>query len=156
MVYIKRSVMIMEPMSEQSEGVRLGVEKGKLRGGVKPGMASVKRKREDDEENVNGGEKAGEEKEKKKRKIPGPKGPNPLSVKKPKKPATPAEEEGAKERPTTSRKVKTIPEKATDTLDAVGGAGNDSKRKRKRKHKPPTEKGPDALVTGGNAGDESS
>lgn len=79
LVYINRSVMIMEPMAEASGSQRDREEKGKFRDGLRGGRASgsvgMKRKREDGEEVGGGGEK--------KKKVYGqPKGPNPLSVKK--------------------------------------------------------------------------
>lgn len=85
LVYINRSVMIMEPMAPISAMKREREERGKFVAGIKDTRSKpVKRKREDgtgvgEEE---GGE--GEEK-KKKKKRKGPKGPNPLSVKKKKK-----------------------------------------------------------------------
>lgn len=68
LIYINRSVMIMEPMSPATEKVRSNIESSKLSGGLN----DVQRKHalDDDEE----------EKPKKKRK--GPKEPNPLSIKK--------------------------------------------------------------------------
>jgi len=74
-IYVKRSVMVLEPMSTPSENVRDGVERGKFRAGLDdPSLG--KRKREGDAEPLV--------------KIPGlkkAKGPNPLSVKKSKKKA---------------------------------------------------------------------
>ncbi|KAL4749058.1 hypothetical protein BDW72DRAFT_205092 [Aspergillus terricola var. indicus] len=70
-VYVKRSVMILEPMSAPSEGIREGVEEDKLRTGLT-----------DQSERKSGGQDNGE---KKKRELKKAKGPNPLSVKKPKK-----------------------------------------------------------------------
>ncbi len=67
-VYVKRSVMILEPMSAPSEGIREGVEQDKFRVGLNNPEA---RKSEE------GGEK--------KKKLKKVKGPNPLSVRKPKK-----------------------------------------------------------------------
>ena len=91
-IYVKRSVMVMEPMGERSVGVREGMEKGKMRSGLRArerGEAVEKRKRGDEDEEIKevGGVGQGGgtgEREGKKRKK-GPKGPNPLSVKKPKK-----------------------------------------------------------------------
>jgi U3 small nucleolar RNA-associated protein 23 len=94
MVYINRSVMIMEPMASATEQNRARGEKAKLRAGIKgkrTPTTGVKRKRDDEEpaatsagaENGEGAAAKKEKKEKKKKK--GPKGPNPLSVKKPKK-----------------------------------------------------------------------
>ncbi|OBT61856.1 hypothetical protein VE03_08818 [Pseudogymnoascus sp. 23342-1-I1] len=80
LVYINRSVMIMEPMADASGTQRDREEKGKFRDGLRrgSGSAGMKRKREDGEEGGAG--------EGKKKKVYGqPKGPNPLSVKKAKK-----------------------------------------------------------------------
>lgn len=88
-VYVKRSVMVMEPMSALSESVREGGERGKLRGlAVQQAQQDqgqgeeLKRKRTEEEEDNNdeGHEQRQSSQQRKKRK--GPKGPNPLSVKK--------------------------------------------------------------------------
>lgn len=53
LVYINRSVMILEPMAATTERVREADEKGKIKAGLKgarPGSGGVKRKREDEEE----------------------------------------------------------------------------------------------------------
>lgn len=92
-VYVKRSVMVMEPMAEVSLGAREGFEKGKFRAGIRGKSAGVKRKRQDEssaderdeQQKDNAPDKAGEPVEvqsKTKRKAWGSKGPNPLSVKK--------------------------------------------------------------------------
>ncbi|KAF9876452.1 rRNA-processing protein utp23 [Colletotrichum karsti] len=120
-IYIKRSVMILEPMATDSQEIRAKEEKSKFRDGlIRP---ERKRKREDDE-----GEKEEEEDkgdaasadgktEKKKAKKRGPKGPNPLAVKKAKK-ATDGEQ---KPKPSTT---------------GEGGEGDaTAKKKRKRRHK---------------------
>ncbi|KAK5678380.1 hypothetical protein LTS12_029410, partial [Elasticomyces elasticus] len=92
-VYVKRSVMVLEPLSTQSEGVRDGFEKGKFRAGLDDSSLG-KRKRD----GADGGAAsapakdagADAEKPKKKRKDKTTKGPNPLSVRKPKKRKQPA------------------------------------------------------------------
>ncbi|KAE8381039.1 hypothetical protein BDV26DRAFT_279012 [Aspergillus bertholletiae] len=71
-VYVKRSVMVLEPMSSLSEELRDGYENGKFRAGLNDD-ATPKRTGE------------GEKKKKGFKKV---KGPNPLSVKKPKKRST--------------------------------------------------------------------
>ena len=77
-VYVKRSVMVMESMAEASIDVREGLEKGKLRAGVtkntgKRKIEALEGKTHDagDSSSTN-----------KKKQVRGPKGPNPLSVKK--------------------------------------------------------------------------
>lgn len=134
--------MVMEPMSEGSAGVREGMERGKLRGGVRGMGVSVgeegglgKRKRED------GGEKE-EEGERKKRKVRGPKGPNPLSVRKAKRKGEGESKDEGKEggHGVTSKSDGNVDgsregraELATDGGEVLNSAG--SKKKRKRKHK---------------------
>ena len=120
--------MVMEPMAETSVGVREGVEREKFRGGVKR-LGGVKRKREDDGGVGAEGKGLGEERERKKKKVRGQKGPNPLSVKKPKKVDK------------AINGVEAVP-KRTDLEDAPregeseqGKEGVGQKRKRRRKHK---------------------
>ncbi|KAL8776408.1 MAG: hypothetical protein Q9213_008283 [Squamulea squamosa] len=146
LVYVKRSVMVLEPMAERTVGVKEGIEREKFRTGLrgKPG----KRKREPEAEEtgeeldqqkevVDGEDKENGERPLKKRKSRGPKGPNPLSVKKAKK-ETPRIDGGdvepaalaageIEDRPSTEM---TIVERSTDGTEATSG-----KRKRKRKHK---------------------
>lgn len=91
LVYVKRSVMVLEELSAASEGVRRGMERGKFREGiVGKGVGDRKRKRGEGEEeeveeaadpNLDGGRAAMI----KKVKAKGPKQPNPLSVPKKKK-----------------------------------------------------------------------
>ena len=97
LVYVKRSVMVMEPMADGSVSVKQGIDRGKFRTGLRDKKAEArKRKREDDPSHGDGesadkliapGDNPEEEVERaiKKKRIRGPKGPNPLSVKKPKK-----------------------------------------------------------------------
>jgi U3 small nucleolar RNA-associated protein 23 len=135
LVYVKRSVMVMEPMSEGSLSVREREEKGKLRSGIRKvggGERGLKRGRETED-----GDKEAEDyregREAKKKKIRGPKGPNPLSVKKAKR-----ESEGGKEEKTKTREEqgdresggKPRSEDADENL--INGSG--TKRKRRRKH----------------------
>lgn len=116
-VYVKRSVMILEPMSTPSEEVRDGVENRKFRVGLNDEAVLGKRKRTED----------GEEK-KKKRGPKKPKGPNPLSVKKPKK--KPAETaSGPKQEKRKEQKLDEAPDRTND--DGESGA---PKPKRRRRH----------------------
>lgn len=91
-IYVKRSVMVLEELSKASLGVRMREEKDKFRGGLL-GAGSRKRKRDDNDDDHDGGEDADGKnegaanaaappKKKKSKKI---KGPNPLSVMKKKK-----------------------------------------------------------------------
>jgi U3 small nucleolar RNA-associated protein 23 len=134
LVYINRSVMIMEPMAGATAENRDREEKQKFRDGLKGGRGSgsLKRKREEDNE---AGKGDGEEvAPKKSRRQKGPKGPNPLSVKKPKKRQ---ENEAVKAAPKDSEKAaeKESGEAATAGDGAEDGSDPSKKRKRRRKHK---------------------
>ncbi|KAL9582042.1 MAG: hypothetical protein Q9212_003527 [Teloschistes hypoglaucus] len=144
LVYVKRSVMILEPMAEGSLGVKDGMEKEKFRTGLrsKPG----KRKRDEEEDGSTTGdnnvhaqsENGNAEQVKTKRRVRGPKGPNPLSVKKSKKDGPRLEEEEGLASLLVAEESTDIPqedganvvEADPDTIDATSG-----KRKRKRKHR---------------------
>jgi U3 small nucleolar RNA-associated protein 23 len=107
-IYVKRSVMVLEPLSTRSETVRDGAEKAKFRYGL-------------DDPSL---EKAEEEETKKKR-GPKVKAPNPLSVKKSKKKETgPAKEKSQKK----VAEDDDVPEK--EDGDDAGAA----KPKRRRRH----------------------
>lgn len=124
LVYIKRSVMIMEPMAQDTRGVRGREESGKFREGLKRGS---KRKREQGE--GEGGEKnVGEDGVKKNaKKAPGPKGPNPLSVRKAKKVV---EGQAAVDGSSDVKAKKVSESGAAEESELAKG-----KRKRIRKHK---------------------
>ena len=89
-VTIHRSVMILEPMNNASRFRREGVEREKFLSGIADARAverlllPKKRKRDGDGDDGEDGalEEEEEKKKKKKKKQRGPKGPNPLSVKK--------------------------------------------------------------------------
>lgn len=157
LVYVKRSVMIMEPMADSSVGVREGIERGKFRSGLRgrTQAVGVKRKREGSSEkelDVTQGAKemignagVGEEKLPKKKRARGLKGPNPLSIKKSRK-----EKEGedriskSEDNPEGLAPPKAIEGKAPQPGVSIGniieGPLTEShkplvKRKRKRKHK---------------------
>lgn len=140
LVYINRSVMIMEPMAEASVETRERGEKSKFRDGLKrgSGSAGMKRKRGEDDEDDK--PNAGEEAQKKKKKFGAPKGPNPLAVKKSKKKVT---DEGAKVSGKDGDVQKKLDGAATDA-PADGSSNADGKKKRRRKHK----------SAGAGAGDE--
>ena len=89
LIYINRSVMIMEPMAEGSTGTREREERDKFRDGLRRTKGDLKRKRTEQEEGPAGQADDHEEVATKKKRRLGPKAPNPLSVKKSKKtPAT--------------------------------------------------------------------
>ncbi|KAK0672865.1 putative rRNA-processing protein [Cercophora samala] len=97
LMYVKRSVLILEPMAEASAKVREREEKAKFMSGITRGTHKRKREEDEDEEDKSGsdeedardkgkGSTQGEDdKPKKKKKSYGKKGPNPLAVKKAKK-----------------------------------------------------------------------
>ncbi|TEY73356.1 hypothetical protein BOTCAL_0079g00210 [Botryotinia calthae] len=142
LVYINRSVMIMEPMAETSTETRDREERSKFRQGIKSGRASgsLKRKRtegdeDDDEESAKKDMGVPEGAAKKKKNAPGPKGPNPLAMKKKKK------VEGENTKPNASTKVADANDTGADGSELV-------KRKRKRLHsKKKAEDGADGETT---------
>lgn len=146
LVYISRSVMILEPMAERTERVKEGEEKAKIRAGLKArrGGAVEKRKREDedeeDEQERGGAEEAQDEPAKKKRKAKGPKGPNPLSMKKSKKEDSGKNKQAEAEKAVIRKVTKKDPQAAEKATPAAGGVEangvTDGTRKRKRKRKP--------------------
>lgn len=93
LVYINRSVMILEPMASKTAEVRQQEEKGKIRAGLKSRRGAdvgEKRKREEqndgsDQDNDGQQNGAADAPVPKKRQVKGPKEPNPLSMKKAKK-----------------------------------------------------------------------
>ncbi|KAL1901957.1 hypothetical protein Sste5346_001663 [Sporothrix stenoceras] len=139
LIYINRSVMIMEPMSEMTAKVGASAERAKFRSELRKSAAAAgeKRKRDDadnggdgdkdgsdddnDDDDANGDDKpqteAQAEEKKKKKKAFGVKGPNPLSMKKKKKTGPPGSGAGA-----AASKPKTTDDGAP-------------KKKRIRKHK---------------------
>ena len=154
LVYVKRSVMVMEPMAEGSVGVRDGIERSKFRNGLrgKGSLSSGKRKRGEDEDsdgNETAGKQAnngagGDEKATIRKKVKGPKGPNPLSVKKPKGEASsisrPENEHHEKALPLDLGEVDANPIPSTVTAHIIERALDEApnppaRRKRKRKHK---------------------
>lgn len=97
LIYIRRSVMILEPMSDESAQMRAREERGKFRAEIKTALGKRKREeKKDAHENGprlvqagNGDAAAAGVADRPRNKKRGPKGPNPLSVKKSKK-KTPA------------------------------------------------------------------
>ena len=164
LVYVKRSVMIMEPMSDGSASVREGIERGKFRTGLRGrGLAvGAKRKREEVEEDEGGEEeeRVGRDIEVNKariaenddqredramrKKIRGPKGPNPLSVKKSKPTKDKADNKPKEEdhnlSTTRVASFKVGRNSEANGPDIIEGPLDEAqnppvKRKRKRKHK---------------------
>ena len=130
-VYVKRSVMVLEELSKASEGVRRGLEKGKFAEGILGGLGGRKRKRgEAEEENkTDGNVDDGRAAMMKKPKAKGPKQPNPLSVPKRKKIVVP---EGRTEEIPAVEDV--LNEDATPPEGTQDEAFPSAKKGRKRRH----------------------
>ncbi|KAK1811615.1 hypothetical protein LTR12_014003 [Friedmanniomyces endolithicus] len=161
LMYVNRSVMILEPMASKSEKLREMEERGKLKAGLisrRPTGPGGKRKREGEEEEdmpdraraivaaeADGGVRGSEPAAKKKQKVKRPKGPNPLSVRKTKKEdLKPVERQVEDERAASRTTSKSQPHAVEEGVDAevdeegdgMGGAIEATKkRKRKRKVK---------------------
>lgn len=157
LVYLKRSVMIMEPMAASTAKVAAQEERSKHKLGLKDqrsGPRGMKRGLEDDDEDdqdlKTGNAKAdpsaatvgGNPQPPKKRRKRGPSGPNPLSVKKSKPSAGggtgPSAKRSVKRREevstTTGTDATTSPSIPTTTGTPTEGPGDNTKKKRKRKH----------------------
>ncbi|TLD23185.1 hypothetical protein PspLS_07328 [Pyricularia sp. CBS 133598] len=136
LIYISRSVMILEPMADSSAAVVAKEERAKFRSGIQS-LASTgsKRKRGDDDDgasdsddDVSEGDEEDEDEDgrngiadgaspaKKKKKSYGPKGPNPLAAKK--------------------KKKKPQLESGTKPKEAGASASSDQPAKKKRKRRP--------------------
>ncbi|KAM7188839.1 rRNA-processing protein utp23 [Rhypophila sp. PSN 637] len=158
LMYVRRSVMILEPMSAASARVREREERVKFTDGIVRQNQNQKRKW-DDEDNGSDDDSSGDEaeggaavdddkKKKKKKKSYGPKGPNPLAIKK------------AKKTPTAEGEKKERPRKAAEPQDETPGeAEAKAKRKRRKKNKATGDGGEsadqagpdgDAVMTGGD------
>lgn len=137
LIYINRSVMILEPLAAKTEQVRNAEEISKRKAGLRSRVTPVvgeKRKRGSDED-VYEGEDTVERQEQtgaKRKKLRGPKGPNPLSVKKPQKSADTA----VQRRPRSDQTSKPSVQHPEDKQHTIRDDGTDpSHRKRKRKRK---------------------
>ena len=174
LVFVKRSVMVMEPMAEGSVNAREGMEREKFRSGLKTrgtGLVGKRKRDENDVAEVAGeGQEAnniteGDERASKRKKTRGPKGPNPLSVKKPKK-VTVGDQKKELRKEGRATEAPSYPDAgdgkleikvpAADILDVPFEATQDreSKRKRKRKHKSKYLQGLAAAIDSGNEGSE--
>lgn len=150
-VYVNRSVMVLEPLSTQSEDVRDGFEKGKFRAGLNDTNLG-KRKRDGPESGEGADAAAGApaatedaEKTKKKRKDKKVKGPNPLSVKKPKKREQPTS--AAKKEPRKESHAETGQEENSEKKD---GEAVSKPKRRRRHHKSENEHSTGAEAEAGN------
>ncbi|GAD92613.1 rRNA processing protein, putative [Paecilomyces variotii No. 5] len=125
-IYVKRSVVILEPLSTSSEKVRDGVERDKFKVGI-ASTAAGKRKREEEEE----------EPQKKERGLKRAKGPNPLSVKKPKKAKEDPSTQGLKQKKDAGKSKDGASEEANHNGDGEERRedGEGAHKKRRRRHK---------------------
>lgn len=138
LIYIKRSVMILEPMSDESAQLRAREERSKFRAGIKPTIGKRKRDERghtaedaatvaDDEDGVgtlNGHNLSSAASARKKAKRPGPKGPNPLSVKKAKKKAEVSKQNKlSEEGPVKSKRRRTAKPADTQSANDTQGDG---------------------------------
>ena len=150
LIYIARSVMILEPMAQRTEEIRESGERGKVRAGLKGRreMTGTKRKREDpdvDNAGLDEQDPRGKSETLVPRKKPkGPKGPNPLSVKKSKLEHKPVNDAATvqtnKDTRTKSNLGSPLTEMGVNTSAGFGEILDESregmkKRKRKRKTK---------------------
>lgn len=151
LVYVKRSVMVMEPMADSSVGVREGIESEKLRTGlIANGHAAGSKRKRGEPSDVDVGDaqdsasREPEERKALKKKMRGPKGPNPLSVKKRRIPKDCLERtDEAEKGPETYTNDKFQSEREADMprSSMIDSGSSDekqnppTKRKRKRKHK---------------------
>lgn len=143
LVYINRSVMIMEPMAPISAMKRERDERGKFVAGIKDTRPKqAKRKREDEGAEAGKEEDGGDKDKKKRTKIRGPKGPNPLSVKKKKNPNL----EGGKRREAGPEGGSEEKAKISGEARAEGGG---EVKKRKRRHRAGKSSGDGDPVAGG-------
>ncbi|RAL02387.1 uncharacterized protein BO80DRAFT_378774 [Aspergillus ibericus CBS 121593] len=130
-VYVKRSVMVLEPMSDPSDAIREGVEQGKFRVGLTD--QATKRERAAaaaaGAAGAAGGTAEGEKKKKKDSKKP--KGPNPLSMKKPKKRV---QETGAKTEKPKREREENEEKPAEKEVEGDGDGEAAPKAKRRRRH----------------------
>lgn len=167
LLYVKRSVMVMEPMSEGSVGVRESAEKEKFRQGLRGRVAGLGKRKRDNEgsESDDGGKEGasapatyGEARVvQKNKKVRGPKEPNPLSVRKPKKDVrvmttnADAKDEGAKNADSTGDTASG----ALHIVDAVTGGetGNLQTSTRKKKRRRQKSKSGGVAIDGGDEGD---
>ncbi|KZM26247.1 uncharacterized protein EKO05_0002252 [Ascochyta rabiei] len=145
LIYISKSVVLMEPMTNATEAHREREEKSKFKMGLKGQRkpdAGEKRKREE-EEGHEDKSIATEAQAAKKRRQKGPKQPNPLSMKK-KKTDTAATQPGSAKKAKPVEPEETEPP-TTDVQDGEGAAP----KKRRRKHRSKVEGAAEGAAEGG-------
>ncbi|KAH9873799.1 hypothetical protein IAQ61_004426 [Plenodomus lingam] len=141
LIYISKSVVLMEPMADVTEELREREEKSKFRMGLKGQRkpeAGEKRKRNDseahDEEPTE--VKPTEDAKPSKKRQKGPKGPNPLSVKKAKKDTGPPKPKATKPAKSAEKDgdQPTAPGAGENAINE-GDANDPAPRKRRRKYR---------------------
>ncbi|RWA14563.1 hypothetical protein EKO27_g512 [Xylaria grammica] len=137
LLYIRRSVLIMEPASSTTVKARSRDEKAKFTAELKSSGGKGKRKRqqEDADDDGNDGRKEGAEPtnlEKKTKKTYGRKEPNPLSIKKKK---TEHKSQHAEETQPKPTRIAELEEAKPENEAQPDTAGEGTGRKRRRKHK---------------------
>ncbi|KAL9025584.1 MAG: hypothetical protein Q9196_005615, partial [Gyalolechia fulgens] len=147
LIYVKRSVMVLEPMAESTLGVKEGIERDKFRTGLRARLGKRKRSSDDDKETepedrperevTDGVGQDGEEMVVKRKKTRGPKGPNPLSVKRSKKEKVEVQRNDDELSILAGKKPEDRLKDTAGIIDPAsdGTQGPLGKRKRKRKHK---------------------
>lgn len=143
LIYVNRSVMILEPLATKTEQVRNADEISKRKAGLKgrQSLVSEKRKRDDDDDDGDTQDDPRfEQPASKRKKIRGPKGPNPLSVKKSKKASVGESQHshGKASRATTDPRH---PSRDSDTKSHDTNSVESGHRKRKRKRQNGDESG---------------
>lgn len=149
LIYISKSVVLMEPMTSATEEHREREEKSKFKLGLKGQRkpdAGAKRKRDDEEEDKEDKFISTEAQVPKKRRQKGPKQPNPLSMKK-KKTDTAKQQPGAEKKSKPAEQNESQPP-ATDAQDGDAAAPKKRRRKHKSKTDGAAEGGGVALDTG--------
>lgn len=150
LIYIKRSVMILEPMADDAVQVRAREERAKFRAELKQPQLG-KRKREGDDEKAEPAAAAEGDGPKKKKKTyaPGAKQPNPLSVKKTKKKEDKPEEVTKKE--ATPKKIEVEKQDMEEDGGDDAEAKKSTKKRKRGKRKPKTaDANGDAAAEGGD------
>ncbi|KAF2025231.1 hypothetical protein EK21DRAFT_76898, partial [Setomelanomma holmii] len=136
LIYISKSVVLMEPMANATEEIREREEKSKfklgLKGQRKPDQAQKRKREEEDQEREGSsivGGATGDARPAKKKRAKGPKQPNPLSMKKSKK------DKDATQASTSKKSKPSVADGQPSTTDAAPTEGSGHKRKRKHKSK---------------------
>lgn len=150
LIYVKRSVMVLEPMAESTIGVKEGIERDKFRTGLRARLGKRRRYSEEEKDADTEDRPEGQtndvdaqdsnERAAKRKKARGPKGPNPLSVKKPKKEKEEILHDSNGNSNLVREKSEDLFESTADIVERVADGTQTSmgKRKRKRKHRPGT------------------